>query len=243
MINLFFYRHNKKGYAQNIPSGEISFYELTLVLKGELMYEVDGKPVTIKQNDGLFIKPGTIRKRKDAESVDYVSFNFHGFEEDLPQFLPNVVNNSITLLTAVCDEIHEKIYDGDNEKTLALHLILSIISKNVNAQRENPAILSIKQYIHSNLAEKISLPELASSVGYSPNYCASLFKKHTGFSIIEYLVNERVEEAKRLMNEDIFSLQQIAEAVGFEDYNYFSRTFKKTCGYSPTDYKRLIHQK
>ena len=154
------------------------------------------------------------------------------------------VNNSVSLLTAVCDEIHEKIYDGDKEMAIALDLILSIISKNVTAQRENPAILAIKQYIHSNLTEKISLPKLASDVGYSPNYCASLFKKHTGFSIIEYMVNERVEEAKRLMAENIFSLQQIAEAVGFEDYNYFSRTFKKTSGYSPTDYRRLIiHQK
>jgi inorganic pyrophosphatase len=51
------------------------------------------------------------------------------------------------------------------------------------------------------------------------------------------------EEAKKLISENILSLQQIAEAVGFEDYNYFSRTFKKTSGYSPTDYKRLVHQK
>ncbi len=243
MLNLFFYRHNKKGYAHDISPTEINFFELTLVLKGELEYEVGGKTVTIKQNDGIFIEAGSIRRRKSTEGVDYVSFNFYGFDSKLPLLLPNVLTNSINLLIAVCDEIHEKIYDGDNEMSLAFNLILSIINKNVNAARENPAIIAIKQYIHSNLTDRISLPELAKNVGYSPNYCAALFKKHTGFSIVEYLVNERVEEAKKLISENILSLQQIAEAVGFEDYNYFSRTFKKTSGYSPTDYKRLVHQK
>lgn len=243
MLNLFFYRHNKKGYAHDISPTEINFFELTLVLKGELEYEVGGKTITIKQNDGIFIKAGSVRRRKNTEGVDYVSFNFYGFEGDLPLLLPNVLTNSINLLIAVCDEVHEKIYDGDNELSLAFKLILSIINKNVNAARENPAIIAIKQYIHSNLTDKIFLPELAKNVGYSPNYCAALFKKHTGYSIIEYLVNERIEEAKKLISENILSLQQIAETVGFEDYNYFSRTFKKTSGYSPTDYKRLVHQK
>ena len=43
MIELFFYRHNKKGYAQEIPLAEINFFELTLVLKGKLEYEINNK--------------------------------------------------------------------------------------------------------------------------------------------------------------------------------------------------------
>ena len=97
MINLFFYRHNKKGYAHDISANEINFFELTLVLKGELEYEVSGKSVVVKQNDGIFIEAGSVRRRKNTEGVDYVSFNFYGFEGELPLLLPNVVNNAITI--------------------------------------------------------------------------------------------------------------------------------------------------
>ncbi len=243
MINLFFYRHNKKKFAQKISPTEINFHELTLVLKGELEYEIDGKKLLLSQNDGLFIKSGSVRKRKDAEGVDYVSFNFFGDLENLPLYLPNAVNSSIKLLTAVCDEIHEKIYDGENQMSLALQLILSIIKSSIITANENPVIVAIKQYIYANLTERISLPELANNIGYSPNYCSTIFKKHTGLTIIEYLINERVEEAKKLIDENILSLQQISSSLGFDDYNYFSRIFKKTSGYTPSEYKKLIYKK
>ena len=96
-MNLFFYRHNKKGYAQVIPPTEIKFYELTLVLKGELEYEIGGEKIIVKQNDGIFISAGSVRRRKDTEGVDYVSFNFYGFDGDLPLILPKAVNNTIKL--------------------------------------------------------------------------------------------------------------------------------------------------
>lgn len=243
MIELFFYRHNRKGYAQEIPPAEINFFELTLVLKGQLEYEINGNKFTIEENDGIFIKAGEKRKRKNTEGVDYVSFNFYGFDGKIPTHLPKAVNNTIKLLTTVCDEIYEKIYDGDGEISLALELILSIINNNLSASRENPLIFAIKQYIHTNLTQKINIEQLSSNVGYSPNYCSSIFKKYTGQSIIQYLNSERIEESKRLINENILSLSQVAFAVGFEDYNYFSRAFKKVNGYPPTEYKKLVNTK
>ena len=205
MIELFFYRHNRKGYAQEIPPVQINFFELTLVLKGQLEYEINDKKFIIGDGDGIFIKSGEKRKHKNTEGVDYVSFNFYGFGGELPTHLPKVVNNAVKLLTTVCDEIHEKIYDGDGEISLALELILSIINNNLSVSRENPLIFAIKQYIHINLTQKINIEQLSSNVGYSPNYCSSVFKKHTGQSIIQYLNNERIEESKRLINENILS--------------------------------------
>ncbi|MBQ3493761.1 MAG: helix-turn-helix transcriptional regulator [Clostridia bacterium] len=243
MIELFFYRHNKKGYAQEIPLAEINFFELTLVLKGKLEYEINNKKYIIEENDGIFIKSGELRKRKNTEGVDYVSFNFHGFEGDFPTHLQKIVNSPIKLLTSVCDEIHEKIYDGDSEITLALKLILELINNYLSVSRENPLIFAIKQYIHTNLTQKININELSSNVGYSPNYCSTIFKKYTKLTIIDYLNAERIEESKRLINENILSLSQIAFSVGFEDYNYFSRTFKKINGYTPTEYKKLVNAK
>lgn len=68
-------------------------------------------------------------------------------------------------------------------------------------------------------------------------YCDTVFKKETGFSIIEYFNKLKIEEAKKLIVERADSLTEIALKLGFEDYNYFSRLFKKHTGYSPKQYQ------
>ena len=65
-----------------------------------------------------------------------------------------------------------------------------------------------------------------------------IFKQKTGLSIIEYVLKERITLAKSLLMEGSFPLTKIAEQVGFFDYNYFSRTFKKLTGYTPLAYKK-----
>ena len=67
-----------------------------------------------------------------------------------------------------------------------------------------------------------------------------LFKKETGKSIINYLLDERLESAKMLIREGSLSLSDIAVETGFSDYNYFSRIFKKRVGVSPISYKKNI---
>ena len=147
------------------------------------------------------------------------------------------------MLFAVCDEIYDKYYNWSDKIDNVLKVILDLLQDKIHANEENPIILKIKRYIKKNYSEKTSLGKIASYIGYSPNYCDTLFKNNTGISIINFVINERIEEAKRLLAEGILSLKEIAETVGFEDYNYFSRAFKKNCGYPPTKYKLMIKNK
>jgi len=75
---------------------------------------------------------------------------------------------------------------------------------------------------------------------FSPLYCEIIFKRYTGTSIIKYLIQQRIERAKALLLDGTLSLKAIAIAVGFEDYNYFSRVFKRATGTSPKQYKVSI---
>lgn len=81
---------------------------------------------------------------------------------------------------------------------------------------------------------------MAAEIGYSPNYCDTIFKKQMGVSIINYAIKAKIEKAKLLISENILSLPDIAFSLGFDDYNYFSRTFKKHCGYSPLKFKKNV---
>jgi two-component system response regulator YesN len=99
------------------------------------------------------------------------------------------------------------------------------------------------KYIRNNLSQKITLQQLAKEVSYSPNYLDAMFKKSMGVSVINYIIFERINYAKRLIDEGILSLKDISETVGISDYNYFCRLFKKVCSQSPSSYRALIHGK
>lgn len=241
-MNVIYYRHNKYDEKpHDIELGEISFNELTFVIKDQLTYSVNGEEFTVKENDCIFLKSGSKRKREKSEFCDYVSFNFNGdLDTDFPVYLHDCLSTEIKLLISVCDEIFSKCHDWSDKINTALNLIFKLLKDRLSAQKENPVIVKIKRYIKQNLSEKLTLDLIAAQVGYSPNYCDTIFKKETDDSILNYTISERIIKAKLLLQEDVLSLKEIAEAVGFEDYNYFSRAFKKKSGYPPSEYKRSV---
>ena len=83
----------------------------------------------------------------------------------------------------------------------------------------------------------LSVNHLSAQLGYSPNYLGIAFKRAYGLSIADYLGRVRVAEAKRLMDQTDLMVYEIAFRVGFEDQHYFSKTFKKYVGVSPSDYR------
>jgi len=112
---------------------------------------------------------------------------------------------------------------------------------NVNVSKENQSTSSIeraKAYIDNNYSNKdLSLDEVSREVDISPYYFSKLFKEETGENFIEYLTNLRLNKAKALLNDSNYSMKQICMEIGYADPNYFSRTFKKNFGVTPTEYK------
>ena len=244
-MKLTYFRHNKWGNpAHIIQANRITFDELTIVIKGELTYEINGKTLILKEGDGIFLKRGDVRKRNPALSCDYVSFNFEGDNTiDLPTFLPACVSNEVKLALNVCDGIFDKHYNVKSSICLALELIINLLVEQIKTQSDHPIAIKIRRYIKTNLSNKLTLKEISDYLGYSPNYCDALFKKKTGFSIMDYVLRERIKQAKGLLAENVLSLKEIAETIGFDDYNYFSRTFKKKTGYSPLKYKSFLYSR
>ena len=161
----------------------------------------------------------------------------------MPHYFENCVSSEIKLIFSACDEIVSKYYEWTDKIETALMLILNILKDKLTTREENRTIVNIKRHVNKNLSKKLTLENISSIVGYSPNYLDTLFKKETGKSILNYVIAERITKAKLLLQEGILSLKEISETVGFEDYNYFSRTFKKKSGYSPTEYKLSLHKK
>lgn len=240
-MELIYYRHNKANQKPAVINAQkINFNELTFVIKGELVYEINNTLFKLKENDAILIKRDSVRTRQNTKLCDYVSFNFTGDVADFPSKLDNCITPEIKLLFGVCDEVFDKYNNWTDKIALSLDLILKILAENISAQKKPPVIIKIERFIKANLEQKFSLKAVAAEIGYSPNYCDTIFKKQMGISIINYTIKAKIEKAKLLISENILSLPDIAFSLGFDDYNYFSRTFKKHCGYSPLKFKKNV---
>ena len=245
-INLIYSRHNVNAKAPKLYPLEIPFNDLTIVLKGELEYNIGGKTIFVGGGDMIFMAQGTERIRNEScDKVDYVSFNFNCDSDiDLPLFLSGAVHSELLLLIGAYDKINSISYLDNKEKNeYILGCIISVFEDRVMHQKFNPLTLKIMEYIHKNLDSKITLEDIGRYTFFSPIYCDTLFKRETGYSIIDYVLEKRIDEAKRLLIEGTLKLQTVSEMVGFSDYNYFSRVFKSRSGYSPTAYRRAILDK
>lgn len=94
-----------------------------------------------------------------------------------------------------------------------------------------------KEYIKNNFSKSITLEDVAREISVSPQYLSKLFKEETGENFIDYLTGTRIRIAKSLLESDEMSIKEICFSIGYSDPNYFSRTFKKIVGSTPTEYK------
>jgi two-component system response regulator YesN len=94
-----------------------------------------------------------------------------------------------------------------------------------------------KEYIKANFGKSITLEDVAKEINVSPQYLSKLFKEETGENFIDYMTGIRIRIAKSLLEGDEMSIKEICYSIGYSDPNYFSRTFKKIVGLTPTEYK------
>ncbi|MBQ7933454.1 MAG: helix-turn-helix transcriptional regulator, partial [Lachnospiraceae bacterium] len=86
----------------------------------------------------------------------------------------------------------------------------------------------------------LSVPDIAAHLHIDRTYLYRLFKHELGISPLQYLTDVRMERAVALLTETKLPVQSVAGSVGYEDALYFSKTFKKAKGVSPSDYRNKV---
>lgn len=95
------------------------------------------------------------------------------------------------------------------------------------------AINIVKKYYH----EDISLHSVAEKININPSYLSRVFKQETGENFISYVTKLRIDKAKYLLETKKFKVYEVAEKVGYQNYTYFSKIFKKIAGLNPEEFK------
>lgn len=136
----------------------------------------------------------------------------------------------------------EKLFEAGS-----LNELYNIIEENLCIYEENIAtddkqirkdIALVKSYIKAHLSEKINLESLADMVFLSPGYLSLIFKQSTGDTVSHYIISQRIDEAKRLLETTNMKVNQICEKVGIDNVSYFGQQFKMICGMSPSEYRK-----
>ncbi|MBR3878917.1 MAG: helix-turn-helix transcriptional regulator [Clostridia bacterium] len=245
MINqITYFTHNKFAPHRSIEHHTIKFSELTFLISGEMVYYVDNVKYAISSGDIIYVPSGSLRRRETGECLnDYVSINFHSESRlDVDIVQRKSINDEVKYLLNYFEAAYyASSKDRNNKLKLALETLVLQLKDNEFDSYQSSLSSEIISYIHRHYAHRITLDDISKATFYSAAYCENEFKKTTGKSIINYLIDIRIGEAKKLLEETSMSCADIAAAVGFEDANYFSRVFKKRTGYSPLRYRDYVN--
>lgn len=96
-----------------------------------------------------------------------------------------------------------------------------------------PTLARVVDYIFANLAQELTICELARVAGHTPNSFRKLFEKSVHCSIHQFVMNARIEVAKTLLKQREADLRMIAAAVGFCQQSHFGESFRRRVGLSP----------
>lgn len=105
-----------------------------------------------------------------------------------------------------------------------------------SVSRDVEFIKAVSVYVNDNFAENISTSDVAKSLFMNTSRFCHLFLKNFGMSFLNYLCYFRIIRASEMYFNKGMSLYDIAYKVGFSDYNYFSKMFKKYMGVTPSKY-------
>lgn len=105
----------------------------------------------------------------------------------------------------------------------------------------SPTILQqILSEMKNHYTANLSLTAFSETYGISSGHLSTLIKQELGLSFSEYITSKRIQKAKKLLANEALSIEEIANAAGYHDYFYFTKTFKKNTGISPSKYRKEL---
>lgn len=146
------------------------------------------------------------------------------------------------------DQFTQSLDSYDDPETVVGHMFITAeaMTQAVHDAKEkaedNLYYKRCREYISNHLNQKIMVEDLAELCGLTPNYMSYIFKSLSGKTITEYILDERIQVAKRLLLADEHSTAEIASFLGFSSQSYFIACFKKQVGETPRHYK-MYHTK
>lgn len=177
---------------------------------------IEENEILKENNHGETIVLPMMMHLSDIDNILLLSYQLE--QHDFTKKTQDRVRNY--LLTSIVLEIEQQFKDKKNNLT-------------------NSKFNSILSYIDNNFQHhSFTIKDLAIKFGYNEKYLFSLFKKNTGISPQQYIIKQRMKEAKKMLLETSDTIESIAISLNYESPQYFMRQFKQYFNMTPTDMRK-----
>lgn len=127
--------------------------------------------------------------------------------------------------------------------------LISLLRSQTETEQGNKVFLRGKEFeskpvndviaiLRQSLRDSLNIEDICERTSYGKSYLFRIFKAKTGKTIMQFYLDLKIEAAKQLLRENELSVKEIAVELAFSEPNYFSKTFKRLTGLTPSDYKR-----
>lgn len=139
---------------------------------------------------------------------------------------------------ALVDSESYDIYRDAVRSVEALMKLVRLCAKRLNnreLRQERDVVEEVIRYINENLDQEIHRQDLADHVYLNPDYLNRLFKKQTGKTLKEFVIEHKMDEARKMLQVTRLPVSIIAAKVGYDNFSHFSYAYKKVTGCSPLE--------
>lgn len=250
----FYASHKSKLRSTNAHWHD--FYEIQFITQGTLTEHINGHEIEMGPGWIYFLRPYDVHEyHGDGPVALYkIQFLIDILDSDIQKIL---ISNEFRLIMQLSDKESEtlepffsKIVNEYNSNKFNRGAMLSYLmnclatemirlgQRHASHRASSEAIVLALEYIHRNYAKNISMEQVATIVGLTPNYFCSKFHKEVGQSFKQYLRGLQLNHAATLLRVTDLSVSRICEDSGFNSLANFFKDFKAFYGMTPAQYRK-----
>lgn len=247
------------GYYFTWESGRVlQEYQLNYITEGTGLLENKSGRILVKPGSLIITRPGDWHRYRPMPKTgwveNYIGLNGPLAEHFFQQFI--FANTPAVIQCGFREEIidtfykifdllrleepgYQQIASGWVVKLLG-HLVAIEKQKNFSGKRIEEVVRKIRFYMQEHVEDNIHLPTLAQQHHIAYPYFRKMFKKYTGVSPHQYILELKIMRAKEMLLTTERSVKEISAILGFQSIYYFSRLFKQKTGSSPTSLRKSV---
>jgi AraC-like DNA-binding protein len=244
-----------------------NFPEIIYMRRGEHKLVIDGEIHNLRAGEMIIYAPMSAHSSADVPdcSVSIISFDVESealeklynraiaLSDGEAKMLESVIDDGCRCFVprAPMTELHGFVAKEDADEYLMQGMkrrlelfLLGLLSnsREVGGRVEKKAseYASVIRYLYSNIYKSLTVSEIADGCRMSVSKLKYLFRENYSGGVIDCFIEMKIEEAKRLISESGMNLTEISDRLAFSSIHYFSRTFKKRVGVSPSGYLKKL---
>ena len=237
------------------------YTELFYITGGDGQFRIDDERFLVRKHQLVIVNPNITHTELsfEAHPLEYIVLGIEGLEVFIPAtnesryclYTFPAENEVLNCMQSILREMQNQQSQHQTVCRAYMDILMVQLMRNASFSTEqvpaqplkNRQCATVRRYIDTHYKEQLTLDLLAAEANVNKYYLAHAYKQTYGVSPINYMIDCRIREGKRLLADTDLSLSQISSILGFSSASYFSQSFRKAEGTSPAEYRKANLQK